>query len=108
MSATSPVGGEYNTYIHTYVLRVICTTDKDNAEAARSHFHGVYNRQVEVDRSVLSLVRQREVKECLGGEPDEAEVAVHLRKAKAGKACGENGLHVELFQRSHRILMASS
>ena len=53
----------------------LCTADEDNAEIARAHFHDVYNRRTNVDPSVLSMVRQREVKEELAAEPTAGEVA---------------------------------
>jgi Reverse transcriptase (RNA-dependent DNA polymerase) len=77
---------------------VLATTDAANAEIVRSHFDSVYNRRTDVDPSVLSELRQRGVEEGLAAEPTAGEVATHLRKAKKGKAPGDNGLPVELFQ----------
>jgi len=76
----------------------LCMSDEANAEVARRHFDGVYNRRTNADHSVLELVRQRDVVPDLADEPSKDEVAFHLRRAKSGKAPGDNGIPAELLQ----------
>jgi hypothetical protein len=73
-------------------------TDEDNVRELSSALDGVYNRSTSVDRTVLGLLPQLQVVDELADEPSAAEVAEHLKKAKRGKAPGENGLAVECFQ----------
>jgi hypothetical protein len=73
-------------------------TDEDNVRELSSALDCVYNRATSVDRTVLGLLPQPQVVDELADEPSAAEVAEHLKKAKRGKAPGENGLAVECFQ----------
>jgi hypothetical protein len=57
-----------------------------------------YNRDTSVDRTALGLLLQLQVVHELADKLSAAEVAEHLKKAKRGKAPGENGLTVEYFQ----------
>jgi hypothetical protein len=76
-------------------------TDDDNVRELSSALDSVYNRSTSVDRTVLGLLRSRNCRSWTSWQMSRAlqrSPSIDLKKAKRGKAPGENGLAVECFK----------
>ena len=71
---------------------------KDNARILNSHFHSLFNSEVEVDMTVLEELPQYEVKQELGEAPTHAEVMSTIKSMAYDKAPGQSKLTTDMIK----------
>jgi hypothetical protein len=69
---------------------VKCKTSEQNKSVLVEHWKNVFNLPCSVYTQVLGMVKQRPVIEQLGQLPTDKEIIECTRKAKKGKASGDN------------------
>jgi hypothetical protein len=75
-----------------------CKTLEQNKKVLVDHWKNVFNLPCIVDPDVLERVKQRPIIEALGRLPTDKEIVECTRKAKKGKAPGDNRIRVEFWQ----------
>jgi exonuclease III len=73
-------------------------TQMQNNAALKEHWTNLFNLPSTVDKTVMDKVRQRAIVVELGELPSDKEIINSTRKAKKGKAAGENKICIEFWQ----------
>ena len=73
-------------------------TDSDNANILNSHFHSLFNSDVQVDPSVLDEIPQHAVKTELGVLPTAKEVKSAIASMAYEKAPGQSGVTTDMLK----------
>ena len=76
----------------------IATDNKSNVRILKNHYHKVFNRQVEVDESILEQLKQRPITQELGEPPDKQQVHAAIQKMKTNKAPGISGVTTDMLK----------
>jgi hypothetical protein len=72
--------------------------DDDNAAILNSHFHSLFNSNVQVDPTVLNDLPQHEIKYELGETPTASEVKNAISSMAYEKAPGQSGLTTDMIK----------
>ncbi len=72
--------------------------DKDNAKILNSHFHSLFNSEVEVDLTVLENLKQYEVNLELDAVPTRDEITRAIKSMTYDKAPGQSKLTTDMIK----------
>ena len=73
-------------------------TDSDNANILNSHFHSLFNSDVQADPSVLDEIPQHAVRDELGVLPSAKEVKSAIASMAYEKAPGQSGVTTDMLK----------
>ena len=73
-------------------------TDNDNADILNSHFHSLFNSDVQVDLSVLDEIPQHDVRHEFSDPPTAKEVKSAIASMAYEKAPGQSGVTTDMIK----------
>jgi hypothetical protein len=72
--------------------------DNDNAKILNTHFHSIFNSQVEIDPTVLNELPQHEVDHTLGTLPSKSKIKNAIKNMAHDKSPGQSDLSTDMIK----------